>query len=525
MTRYSRCFHVYFHVYFYYFCVYLLILTTDSPNHSNITNSAAVPRLGGSGFAMYRDLIRLASTMTTNGKDKLIALVGIDAYLLLKFVSKCGKIFGLLSVLGLFVVLPVNVLSGRADNEEEWEERWREFPSWQDKLSLSALTPAMMAYGSSWFWVHIVALWIVTGFVIHSLVSLYRDVIDARTRFATRQDELSSRALIFTGLPPSLQKDTAFETYLKQSVSVPISTSSIGRDLTELATKFDKYNQDILKLESVLTSYLTKIDKSDKPVPRPTHREPMLIGRKQDTISTLTHELSTLEVEVYKGRLSAHHAKTNACGFAVFDSAKDAITALHELKNMKTLALGKPLPHVCPPIKDLRWENAGLNSHTRKIRFLITLGIFLAIIFGWSVFSAWVMLMSKLDSIQSFAPDVADWVRSQSVFNFIFTVILPPVLFAVLGIVLILILRKVVQLQGLISINKEERRVLSILFGFNIWNIIVLNGAGILLVKGKALLRGESNDSAGDVLQDAAVSFVGVCHHQFQAQILQKSFV
>lgn len=472
-------------------------------------------------MSLYHDLNHLSSKMTAEAKNELIALVGIDAYVLLKFLSKCVRLFGVLSLLGIFVLLPVNILSGRDDDRDAWRERWSRYPTWQDKLSLSALTPAMMSYGSSWFWVHIVAMWIISALVIYFLVSLYREVIDARAHFATREDSLSSRALIFTGLPPSLQNDKAFEDYLKRAVSVSVSSSSVGRDFAELSSKFEKYNQHIFDLENVLTPYLKQTEQADKPMTRPTHRKHVLIGPKQDTISTLSHDLSSLEVEVYEGRLSATHAKTNASGFAVFDHPDDARTALRELQSHKisNLMLNKPRSHACPPMKDLRWENAGLSAHVRKMRFLITTAIFVAVIFGWSIFSAWVMFMSKLDSLQSFAPGIANWARNYVVANFIFTVILPPVIFAVLGIVLILILRRVVQLQGLISVNKEERRLLSVLFGFNVWNIIVLNGAGILLVKGKELFLGSSDGPANDnvlsqgdqLLQDAAVSFVGVC--------------
>ena len=476
----------------------------------NKTHRAALPKLRSGLFALLADVVGLSRLHAD--RVKAVQLVGVDGYVLLRFLALISRLVGWLAVAALLILIPINVGGGRVDDRERWEADWRARTTISDKLALVVLSPLNLRRGSAFFWASVVAVYVFSMAAVLMLRVLLRDAVTARSLFVPKgaasnsavtassrdtpaSDSTSERTLLITDLSPSLRNDAAFADFIARGSAVQPSALSVARNLGDLPKNFEAYTADVARFEDAFTEYMKALSKNPR-APRPMTRLPPTFTKKVDALDSLANKLWEREEKVYEARMGTMSQPTSHCGFVLYLSVAEAEQAYRDLKKSTSLKNSRSVVnasiHHCPREGELRYENAGIEPKVRKVRVFVSAIFLIVIVLGWSSFSSIVMLLAKLDQLQKLSPKLVVWIQNHSFANFIFTTLLPPLIFVVLQILLLILLRRVIQTQGYISVSKEERKLMGWLFAFTLWNTIIMNGAGVLFEKGKQIFGGNT---------------------------------
>jgi hypothetical protein len=92
--------------------------------------------------------------------------------------------------------------------------------------------------------------------------------------------------------------------------------------------------------------------------------------------------------------------------------------------------------------EDVIWDNVGLNPYQSKIRYILSWAMTLGLILLWAIPVAFVGTVSNITSLVQLAPFLSFLANLPSPVGGIIQGILPPVLLAVLFILLPIILRR-----------------------------------------------------------------------------------
>ncbi|KAJ3129022.1 hypothetical protein HK098_002874 [Nowakowskiella sp. JEL0407] len=461
----------------------------------------------------------------------IIDKIGPDAVVFLRFLRCLWRFFGILTIFAI----PLNVINylapaitGHTSNINQsitidGHEISNPLAVVQDFLAIS---PRQLSMVNVWeesyiLYIYVGLAWAFSILIYVFFVFLWLEYIKIRNVWFSSeafQQSISSRTLLLTNVPPSLQSVASltqfFNTLLSQSKIIEVK---IGREVTNLAELIEEHQKTTANFEFSLKKYLK--DPTQLPSKRPMHREGQTAvmtlglcgGEKVDSIKFYSEKLIGLEDEIYEIRSKGDALyKPNSSAFVVFESILDANVALKRLNNMKatisvkTGVITPPTIKLCPNTDDLIWENIGMPSTLRYSRRLISYGLVTGLTISWAFILTFV---GTLVSIQNFEKinGFGAWIKGNKFAHVFITAIFAPVVMATLSSYLPKILRMIGQkFQGISSISGVEKSLLFKLYFFHLFQVVVLMALGTVYKTLKDDLKNQTLKIDGKYLQAMA---------------------
>jgi len=305
--------------------------------------------------------------------------------------------------------------------------------------------------------------------------SSYKRVVDlkhAYFRSKEYQNSLHARSLMITGVQRQYQTDEGLQGLLS-GLSIPYPTTAvhIGRRVGQLPEIVESHNDAVRELEQILTTYT----KGGKLGPkRPTKRVGGFLGmggKKVDAIDYMTAKIKRLEDMVQQHRDTITDKKSEPYGFASFAAVPYAHVVGKKLQSKRIkgceFALA-PLP------SDIIWRNLA-KSHESKFWKKTLIAVLLVALCGlYTIPLVAVSFLANLAAITQYVPFLNTWsVKSEWSFS-AFVGIAPPILSALLQLLLPFIMRKLMRKRGLITKTQVDRSVLAKYWAFLIITQLII---------------------------------------------------
>lgn len=450
---------------------------------------------------------------------KILQYIGPDALVALRFMKNAAKMFGWLALLGVVVVIPLYLVAGAVDNKTEWDTL-KDSYNGTEKAQLRLLTLQMVRRGSAFIWVPIIGSFVMTAIVLWYLYRMASETLAIRRAYLQSPEYLEavhSRTLVLLNIPEK-SRTTKGVAEILNSMNLGVSPRAIhvAHELGTLSEETTEYTKLVLEFEGIMTKYLDAkrkeqlgISKSKKPVEHPIvrvdNKVPFIGGKKVDALDHFPTKLHSKEEHLYDLRLETEGYDPTAYAFVVFSSISAASQALAAMKQSEHLsqslfATAKPMVQKCPGYENMKHQHAELTKSTLLRRNMVAVTCTIILVIVWSAFSAAVMTLTKLSTLQPYVPELANWLDSNKVANFIFTSFAPPIVLILLQVLLSFLLRSVVQYKGFISQSKEDMNLMRWLFVFAVWNTVVLNAAGVLIPNIQIIFDPSKYDEAASML-------------------------
>jgi hypothetical protein len=135
---------------------------------------------------------------------QIISKVGYDALIFLRFHRMAARILLQISVYSFLVLLPTNYFGYEHNNDE-----FGEAVVFSD---FSRFTTANIAEGSPMFWLHLVAVYLLTFIVIRELLAEYTENNAIHHRFLMSKD-LHLRTVLVTDIPRDMRSEAMLHDY------------------------------------------------------------------------------------------------------------------------------------------------------------------------------------------------------------------------------------------------------------------------------------------------------------------------
>ncbi|KAJ7185579.1 hypothetical protein C8R46DRAFT_1172224 [Mycena filopes] len=179
-----------------------------------------------------------------------------------------------------------------------------------------------------------------------------------------------------------------------------------------------------------------------------------------------------------KGKKEGYPAISSA--FITFNRQIAAHMAENILLHHEPYRMASKYVEVSP--MDVIWSNLGLNPYEMKLRMLASYGLTAALIIFWAIPVAFVGIVSNVHSLCTTEPWLAWICKLPSVVVGIISGILPPVLLAVLMMLLPIVLRQFAVFEGLPKRTAVELSLMTRFFLFQVVHsfLIVTISAGIV---------------------------------------------
>ncbi|KAI8973738.1 hypothetical protein BDF20DRAFT_883871 [Mycotypha africana] len=223
-------------IFFIAFCYFRTRVTTLFSPRSNMKRHKP-PDLPKSFLGWIWPLLKI-------GDEEMLNNVGLDALLMLKFITMGIKIFGVCTIFGIIVFIPITMTSDASHIGNS--------TSTLDRLSINIIeedSHKLIAY-----LVFAYVFTLVTFFFLNQSYSRY---IYLRAKFLLNQSKknLVTRSVLVTGLPDYLQSDEALTDYYEHLGIGPVESCYVVRTVYRLSTLIKKRANALTKLEEAYAKY------------------------------------------------------------------------------------------------------------------------------------------------------------------------------------------------------------------------------------------------------------------------------
>jgi calcium permeable stress-gated cation channel len=399
-------------------------------------------------------------------EEELVEKIGLDAVIFLRFVRMLRNIFLVLTVVGCAILIPITVVGGH-----------EVYDHWSNIATLMKFTPQYI-FGNK-FWAFVICAYIFQATVCFFLWWNYRAVLRLRRAYFNSRDyrsSLHSRTLLLTQIPESFRSDAGIAELAEEAKPTgDTPRTAIARSVKDLPELVKAHDDTVQKLEKVLAKYLK--DPTKIPDQRPTYKIPKTDqegngSSKVDAIDYLTQRMSNLDSEIQTLRESIEKRDPLSYGFASYYNIEDAhfvaFAARHQGRRDSQIRLA-PKPH------DLIWKNLSMTKEMRRSRQFWDSGWMVALTIAFIIpnvltsvflsdFSHLGLFWSGFESNLQAHPTgwgIAQGIIAPIVQNSMFAVI--PILF-----------RRLYTHSGDVSRTQRERHVTSRVFGFFVFNNLVV---------------------------------------------------
>lgn len=414
----------------------------------------------------------------TSSSESMIPTAGLDAYMYIRFLKMMIFIFAPISVLVSAVLLPLNAVGTKLSTTGLNSFAFGNIPEDQQIRYVGHL---ICAYA--------VTIW--TVFLIQKEMANY---IQLRQRYITRQSHLDlpqSRTVLATGVPKHYLSPESLNS-LTAHLPGGIKRVWISRELKTLPELYNDRLKRLSMLESAETKLIkaaTKQSRSSRPIDnrvdhhrsphqvhpndqtvpetdpvdrfvrrksRPTHRLGFLglFGKKVDTIDWCKDEIVRLSnlLEEAREKLDQHHPHNSA--FIEFNDIVAAQIFSQIVLHQKPLRMAKRYVDAAP--QDIIWDNLNINPYDERIRNMVSWVITVGLVILWSFPVAFIGSLSNVTSLCSTVHWLSWLCKTHNHIQDVVQGILPPVLLALIFLILPMLLRLIGRYSGVPRISEIE---------------------------------------------------------------------
>ncbi|PGH18050.1 hypothetical protein AJ79_00676 [Helicocarpus griseus UAMH5409] len=429
-----------------------------APKIKHADRKHAPPEVG-KGFLAW-----LTPVMKTK-ESQLVDAIGLDATVFLRFTRMCRNMFTAMSIIGCFVMIPINVTQSNATLTPGIN-------------GFVTMTPQFVS-SSKAMWGHVVCTWVFDAIVAFFLWQNYRAIFGLRRQYFQSpeyQASLHARTLMIRHIPPDFRTDEGLLRLTDEINPTPsIPRASIGRNMKELPKLIEEHSRVVRQLEEVLAKYFKHPDRlpAKRPTCRPSKKYQGEHGSgKVDAIDYLTDRIQDLETEIRFVRDSIDTRNAMSYGFASWESIDNAHVAAYTAR--KKHPQGTTIS-LAPRPNDIIWENLALTSKSRKWKRFINFIWSTVLTVLWIAPNAMIAIfLSDLSNLgrlwKGFQTELyanpKTWAAVQG--------IAAPALTSLVYLVLPIIFRRLATRAGDITKTSRERHVIHSLYAFFVFNNLVV---------------------------------------------------
>ncbi|KAI9280733.1 hypothetical protein BY458DRAFT_450940 [Sporodiniella umbellata] len=504
--------------------------------------------------------------------EEMLMKVGLDAVLMLHFLLMGIKIFGICSILGIAILIPVSTTVP----VEEIALKNNETVNYMHRISISAVPN-----GSNRLIAYLIFAYLVTFITFFFLTQSYYNYIRLHALYMINlKRNMVSRSVIVSGIPSKERSDEDLFDYYQRLNIGPVESAYVIRSVHGLNSLIKKRANALMKLEEVyaklwgnpckipgydpdrimddlgmykrlidltekknsdssseeeqkssLTRRLTKKATWKKPTfikewveplqSKSTSRRPVIRtgfwgmwGEKVDAIEYYTKLFDDLDGQVIEKRKSPEMEMTNV-GFVTFKYMSSAVIA-------SQIAI-RPEPFACRTKmayepRDVLWSTVSIRGRERLLREMVVWSITIVLIVFWFVP---VVLLSSLMSINTLGyivPGLAAKLRENAATRSFMTSFVPTIVLNIVTSVLPLIFDVLGYYQGLRSRSAIDESTFSKYFFFLIFfTLIVFTLAGTSI---QTIALNFANNPAS-ILEKLATTFPSIAPFFINYTILQ----
>ncbi|KAI9506369.1 hypothetical protein BX070DRAFT_187530, partial [Coemansia spiralis] len=381
-------------------------------------------------------------------EQNMLDTVDIDSVYFLRFIKLNMWLFGIYSILGMCLIVPLNYVNGNNDNVtgnlNKFALLW---------ITLYHITTLKV------FWLHLSCAYVMTAIFFFFVWREYKRFITIRqNNFASSSylRKLQSRTLMLTRVPADLQSDAALHSFVSSRCpDYSPSRVSIARKIGELQDLIDQHEKAVRKLEKVLCKYLAG-DHTTKARP-----QMKVNGAMVDSIEHYTQEIESLEAAINKTRHESETFTPTSVAFLSYSAPHIAHNVKRSMKNIApALALFAPHP------KDIIWSNAQMPKSKRITRLWLARLISIAFCFVafWPV--AGLTFIADAANIQVLWKNTTEFFMRHNTLTTIWQSTFSPLILALYYIAIPHVFRAISRYQGIATHTGVERSVLKKMYVF-----------------------------------------------------------
>ncbi|CAO3599611.1 unnamed protein product [Absidia cylindrospora] len=417
--------------------------------------------------------------------DELIRTMGLDRFMILKFLRMGLVTFFTFSLLAIPILFPLNIINQL------------------DSPGLNLLTIGNIRDARR-TWAHVVLSLVLTGGLIYYTFYETRKYLVLRRAYLM-SDEYRNSVMARTLYVPSIPKDVNTVDNLKRIFSKfpgGVRHVWLNRDLKDLPDQVGERQQNVCNLETVITKVILASYKHSKKeteqeeeggfvIPkklRPTHRvKPGFlpfglpgVGRKVDSIDFYNEEIARLNEEIQAKQRGIKNLDQRNSAFIEFHYQSAAQMAAQTLIHHTELQMAPRYIQIAPT--DIIWENMNIKSFERLIRRMVSISVTTAIIIFWAIPVVFVQSISSLDSLSKILPFLSAVNNLGPTAVGIIQGILPAVALAILISLVPIIFTFLSKLEGIPQKSFVDLSVLHKYFFFQFIDVVLVStiAGGIL---------------------------------------------
>ncbi len=409
--------------------------------------------------------VRWLVTLWKVSDHDLIAYVGADAYMFLRFLRLAYWVALAATVVGLLVLLPVNTVGG------------------EHLAQLERLSMSNVADNSGLLWVHFAAAYGLAGLVLYLLHREYKVYTDLRQRYL-RSPTAQNYSLLVRDIPQRLDGRT-LKPYLTNLLGEDVATIHYVNHHRRL-----RYDRLVARKDKTLVRLaraVREFEATNHGRGRPTHRTSMHLGPvplrffpnwgpRVDTIDALKEELADCN-----RRLAMLHEQDETQ--AALEGPVQACVVTVELVRVATAFKTIPFqPFVeymsvaeAPAPQQVLWQNLATPWWTRRLRSVLVWTVVLAAILAYTIpvaFASSLANLTALSHTQAFG-----WLRPLVTASPTVTALiqgyLPPLIVAVLLSLVPSFMKALSKQQGLPADVACENAAIFKVFLFSLLDIVL----------------------------------------------------
>ncbi|KAI7828314.1 hypothetical protein BX661DRAFT_181866 [Kickxella alabastrina] len=426
------------------FCNILLILCSKRST-----------KIGASPLAWIQKVLSIPD-------DVIIARVGLDTYMFLRYMRSMFIIFTVLALLSVVAIMPVHITGG------EGEE------------GINVLNMSNLPQDSNKVWVHIIFFMVFVVWVMRIIFTELKVYTRLRLWWLTNHahsSKVGASTVMVSSLPDTLIER---EDKLHSMFNIfpgGVRQIIVNRDCSELADIVEKRDKYAVKLESLMTSYAVNCEKAHKKAikkgsayvepKRPMMRESKVPfkGPKLDAVEFLSTEIAKLNEQIAESGNDASKFKPQSSAFVLFRKQIAAHMSAQTVLDYKPFSMNAVSLDVNPD--DVIWSNLNMNPYNRRIRGYISSAFTVGLVIAWTFLT---FAVTGLVSIKNLEKIFKVKMPTSGLFG-IFTGIVPSLALVVLMILLPIFLRFLLRMEGTPRVSEVNLRLLNRFYFFQVWNI------------------------------------------------------
>ena len=434
----------------------------------------------------------------------LVNTVGIDGVLFLRFLKMGYQLFALLSMIGLFILAPINFHS----NPPTFPHGATYFEI--ESLLLPSLTiDNINSNTASGFilWILCAFVWLFSFIAYAFLTNFYRNFIslklqsDEFTLRRTRLSKIEMRTCFIAGVPRSLRNEVNLSVYLENLGVGRVENVVLVRNWSQLQNAVQQRAHWLERLEKLYTLsqqiqssafysppvneifpsrhsdaevIVRELESRFRNIRRPFHKNGFLgmFGESVDTVEFACKSFLDWDARVARLRKMPEKSASTHIAFVTFHSPMSATLLSQCVVHTSTFNM---IARMAPEPRDIFWPNLSsksAHSSSKFFRSIIATAIMVILVTSSTLVISSIAALIDLEQLATEFPFLRFIHDIPPAWRQLIQGIIPPLLLASWNSLLPSVLLILCHLQGLEAESWIQASLLSKYFNYQIWNVI-----------------------------------------------------